>query len=157
MNAEERTALLERYVELSRLLRESVAGASLAQLDGAPPEPGWTARTIVHHVSDVAVMGALRLRMMLLDVVVELWPIEQDDMQVRLRNDQRPIEGALATVEGLTASAASILESLSEEEWLAPRPMPQGPPRSVAEWLAASVSHMEGHIDQIRDALTGTC
>ena len=134
-----------------------MAGSSIAQLDGAPPEPGWTARENVHHVSDIAVMGALRLRLMLLDIEVEMWPTDQDTMQKRLRNDKRPIGPALKTVDGLVESAVSILGSLREDEWTQPRPVPIARSRSVEEWLEASVRHIEQHIDQIRYALTGTC
>lgn len=157
MNAEQRADLLTRYRAAPRLLAESVAGSSIAQLDGAPPEPGWTARENVHHVSDIAVMGALRLRLMLLDIEVEMWPTDQDTMQKRLRNDKRPIGPALKTVDGLVESAVSILGSLREDEWTQPRPVPIARSRSVEEWLEASVRHIEEHIDQIRYALTGTC
>ena len=125
MDAETRADLLARYRAAPKLLAESVAGASIAQLDGAPPEPGWTARTIVHHTADIAVMGGLRLRLMLLDIEVEYWPTDQDTMQKRLRNDRRPIRPALKALEGLVESAVSILEALSEEEWRQPRPLPQ--------------------------------
>lgn len=155
--ADERADLLARYRAAPKLLTEAVAGSSIAQLDGAPPEPGWTARENVHHVSDVAVMGALRLRLMLLDIEVEMWPTDQDTMQKRLRNDKRPIGPALKTVEGLVESAVSILASLREDEWVQPRPTPGNNSRSVEDWLVASVRHIEEHIDQIRYALTGTC
>lgn len=102
-------------------------------------------------------MGGLRLRLMLLDVEVEMWPIDQDSMQGRLRNDRRPIGPALKTVEGLVESACSILDGLSDEEWLQPRPVPGNQSRSVEDWLGANVRHIEEHIDQIRYALTGTC
>jgi hypothetical protein len=157
MDAEQRAKLLARYRAAPALLAESVAGASLAQLDGKPPEPGWTARQIVHHTSDIAIMGALRLRMMLLDIEVEMWPIDGDVMQKRLRNDKRPITPALNTVEALVESACSILGSLREDEWTQPRPMPGNASRSVEDWLAANVRHLDEHIDQIRYALTGTC
>ncbi len=157
VTAESRTELLARYRNAPKLLAESVAGSSIAQLDGAPPEPGWTARQHVHHVSDIAVMGALRLRLMLLDIEVEMWPTDQDTMQKRLRNDKRPIGPALKTVEGLIESAVSILGSLREDEWLQPRPMPGNNSRNVEDWLLANTAHIEEHIDQIRYALTGTC
>ncbi len=157
MNAEARDALLARYRSAPQRLRESIAGSSIAQLDGAPPEPGWTARENVHHVSDIAVMGALRLRLMLVDIEVEMWPTDQDTMQKRLRNDKRPITPALKTVEGLVESAVSIMGSLREDEWTQPRPAPGYNSRSVEDWLAANVGHIEDHIDQIRYALTGTC
>ena len=156
MNAD-REALFERYRSAPQLLRDSVAGASIAQLDGAPPEPGWSARQIVHHVSDVAIMGGLRLRMMLLDIEVELWPIDGDVMQQRLRNDKRPVTPALNTVDALVESAASILASLREEEWTQPRPAPVARSITVEDWLAANTRHIEQHVDQIRYALTGTC
>ena len=117
MGAETRSELLARYRAAPKLLAQSVAGSSLAQLDGAPPEPGWTARQNVHHVSDIAVMGALRLRLMLVDIEVEYWPTDQEVMQKRLRNDKRPIGPALKTVEGLVESAVSILGVLREDEW----------------------------------------
>ena len=157
MNAEDRADLLARYQAAPKLLAESVAGSSIAQLDGAPPEPGWTARENVHHVSDIAVMGALRLRLMLLDIEVEMWPTDQDTMQKRLRNDKRPIGPALKTVEGLVESAVSILGSLREDEWTQPRPVPVARSASIEDWLAANTRHIEQHIDQIRYALTGTC
>ena len=102
-------------------------------------------------------MGALRLRMMLLDIEVEMWPIDGDAMQKRLRNDKRPITPALQTVEALVESASSILGALREDEWTQPRPVPVARARSVEEWLEASVRHVEEHIEQIRYALTGTC
>ena len=157
MAAEERAALLARYRAAPKLLTEAVAGSSIAQLDGPPPEPGWTARENVHHVSDIAVMGALRLRLMLLDIEVEMWPTDQDTMQKRLRNDRRPIGPALKTVEGLVESAVSILGTLREDEWTQPRPVPVARSASIEDWLAANTRHIEEHIDQIRYALTGTC
>ena len=129
----------------------------MAQLDGAPPEPGWTAREHVHHVSDVAIMGALRLRMMLLDIEVELWPIDGDVMQKRLRNDKRPVGPALNAVEALVETASSILAALTEDEWTQPRPVPVARSASIEDWLTANTRHIEEHIDQIRYALTGTC
>ena len=157
MDAEQRADLLARYRAAPRRLTESVAGASIAQLDGVPPEPGWTARQNVHHVSDIAVMGALRLRLMLVDIEVELWPTDQDVLQQRLRNDQRPIGPALKTIEGLVESAVSILGALREDEWVQPRPTPGYHSRSVEDWLVANTRHIEEHIEQIRYALTGTC
>ena len=157
MNRADRTELLGQYRSAPQRLRDSVSGASIAQLDGAPPEPGWTARTIVHHISDIAIMGGLRLRLMLLDIEVERWPTDQDTMQVRLRNDQRAITPALKTVDGLVESAASILESLTEEEWTQPRPYPGNQTTSVEQWLANNAQHIDSHIEQIRYALTGTC
>ena len=153
----DRADLLARYQASPQLLADAVSGASIAQLDGQPPEPGWTARQIVHHTADVAVMAGLRLRLMLQDIEVEMWPIDGDDMSKRLRNDKRPITPALKAYEGLVVSAVSILESLSEEEWAQPRPIPVSRSRSVEEWLEASVRHVEEHVEQIRYALTGTC
>lgn len=157
MTDQSREELLARYRAAPDALKASVAGVSIAQLDGAPPEPGWTAREIVHHVSDIAVMGGLRLRLMLLDIEVETWPLDQDVMQKRLRNDKRPITPALNTFGGLVESGCSILDALREDEWTQPRPVPGAMSRSVEEWLAANVRHVEQHIDQIRYALTGTC
>ena len=157
MNAEERSELIARYRAAPKLLAESVAGVSLAQLDGAPPEPGWTARQTVHHVSDIAIMGALRLRMMLVDIEVEYWPYEQDVLQSRLRYRKRAIGPSLRNVEALTDSSIAILETLREDEWLQPRPIPGNDSRSVEQWLLASTSHIEEHVEQIRYALTGTC
>ncbi len=157
MTNEVRAGLLSSYRASPQRLRDSVSGASMAQLDGAPPEPGWTARTIVHHISDIAVMGGLRLRLMLLDIEVELWPTDQDAMQVRLGNDRRAITPALKAVDGLVDSAASILESLSEEEWTQPRPYPGNQSTTVEQWLENNARHIDGHIEQIRYALTGTC
>ena len=157
MGAETRSELLARYRAAPKLLAESVAGSSLAQLDGAPPEPGWTARQNVHHISDIAVMGALRLRLMLVDIEVEYWPTDQEVMQKRLRNDKRPIGPALKTVEGLVESAVSILGALREDEWVQPRPMPGNNSGSIEGWLTANTHHIEEHIDQIRYALTGAC
>ena len=157
MKPEDRAELFARYRSAPKLLRDSVAGASIAQLDGAPPEPGWTARENVHHVSDVAIMGALRLRMMLLDIEVEMWPIDGDLMQKRLRNDKRPITPALNTVEALSESASSILSALTEDEWTQPRPVPVARSVSAEDWLTANTRHIEEHIEQIRYALTGTC
>ena len=157
MNADERTELLARYRQAPALLTESVAGASLAQLDGSPPEPGWTARQTIHHVSDIAIMGALRLRMMLVDIEVEYWPYTQEVLQSRLRYTKRPIGPSLRNVEALTDSSAAILDTLREDEWLQPRPIPGNESRSVEDWLLANTRHIEEHVDQIRYALTGTC
>lgn len=157
MTNDARAALLNHYRASPQRLRDSVSGASIAQLDGAPPEPGWTARTIVHHISDIAIMGGLRLRLMLLDIEVERWPTNQDTMQVRLRNDRRAITPALKAVDGLVESAASILDSLSEEEWAQPRPFPGNQSTTVEQWLENNARHIDAHVDQIRYALTGTC
>ncbi len=157
MSQTDRAEWLKRYRAAPQALREEVAGASMAQLDGPAPDEGWTARQIVHHTADIAIMGALRLRLMLVDVTLEYWDYEQDSLQQVLSYRKRPVGPSLTQIDALVESSAQILDRLRDEQWSIPHRLPTGEAFTVFDLLVANATHIEEHTAQTRYALTGTC
>ena len=88
-----------------------------AELDARPADGGWTAREVVHHTADSEMTSAIRLRR--LDR-----RRRAPDRRLRRRRVRaaapitttRPIEPALAAIEGARATTAQILNGLTEAE-----------------------------------------
>lgn len=109
----------------------------------------WPLRAHVHHVADVSVMGALRLRLMLAGVTLEYWQYDQAAFQAA-NHYEREVGASLELAELIAESNVSILERLSDEEWSAPRRLPDGSEISVLDWLHHATLHINDHVAVLR-------
>ena len=145
-------ALLYEYKRALEWL-DVVVRAAPAGMHDAATEDGedgvWPLRAHVHHVADVSVMGALRLRLMLADVTLEYWRYDQVAFQ-EANHYEREVGASLELSEAIAVSNVSILERLSDAEWSAPRRLPDGSEISALDWLHHATNHIRDHTEVLR-------
>ena len=153
MDADRRAALVAQYEAGPGALRAAVAGLSEAELDHRPSDGGWTPREVVHHVADSEMTSAIRLRRLIAEDDPLIVGYDGDEFARRLHYADRPIEPALAAVEGARATTAQILRGLTDEEWARSGTHSESGPYGVEPWLEIYAVHCDEHADQIRVAL----
>ena len=153
MRTVERTELIRRYREGPAVLEEAVAGLHDAELDRRPPDGGWTAREVVHHVADSEMTSAIRLRRLLAEEDPVIQGYDQAEFARRLHYSRRPLQPSLAAVRAARETSASILEHLTEADWRRSGTHTESGEYSVAGWLAIYAAHCHDHAEQIRRAV----
>jgi hypothetical protein len=153
MDAAKRAALVAQYVAGPEVLRAALAGATDAELDARPADGGWTAREVAHHTADSEMTSAIRLRRLIAEDDPLIVGYDGDEFARRLRYDDRPVEPALAAIEGARATTAQILDRLTEAEWGRAGTHSEMGAYGVERWLEIYAAHCHEHADQIRQAL----
>jgi hypothetical protein len=143
--------LLERYRRGTAAVRAALEGASDDDLDAVPPDGGWTARQVVHHLADAETMSATRLRRLLAEDEPVIHAYPEELFAARLRYD-RPIASSLAVLEAVRASSAELLDLLDERDWARAGTHTEDGPYSVTTWLETYADHAEDHARQIAAA-----
>ena len=155
MDKETRTKLIDQYKDGSRVVAESLAGATDQELD-TPPAPGkWTAREIAHHLADSEMTAAVRLRLLIATPCPQIMGYDQDAFARRLHYDKRPIEASLDAFNAARRSTAEILDRMTEAEWLREGTHSEVGRYTPEGWLEIYATHAHAHADQIlvaRDA-----
>jgi hypothetical protein len=153
MDQKQRQALIRRYRDGHRVLAAALAGATDAELDAQPPDGGWTARQIAHHVPDSEMTSAIRLRRLVAEERPEMYAYDEEGFAQRLYYD-RPIAAALDAVRAVRAVTAELLDRLSPEEWVREGSHDQHDAYSVEVWLEIYAAHCHEHAEQITRALS---
>jgi hypothetical protein len=151
----ERTALVARYRDGERAVREVVAGATPDELDGRPAASDeWTAREIVHHLADSEMISAYRLRKLIAEDGPVIEGYDEPRYARRLFYDDRDIEPSLAALGAARATTAQILDRLTEDQWGRSGVHTESGRYGVEDWLRIYSEHAHDHADQIRRALS---
>ena len=144
-----RAAHIQTLRELPARLQSAVAGLNDAQLDTPYREGGWTVRQVVHHVADSHANSYVRFKLAL----TEDWPIIKPYDEAAWANlaDSRrmPIDGLLALISALHTRWVTLLESLSEEEFLRGYNHPESGRQNLATALAIYEWHSRHHVAHI--------
>jgi hypothetical protein len=147
MDQAERQVLIARYVEGPRVVEEALTRIGEDRLD-VRADDGWTAREVVHHLADSEMTSAIRLRRLIAEDRPEIVGYDEPEYARRLYYD-RPIETSLAAVRAARASTATILERLTEEEWLREGTHSESGRYSVEDWLRIYAAHAHDHAAQM--------
>ena len=153
MDTDRRAALVAQYEAGPGVMRAVVDGLGDVELDHRPSDGGWTPREVVHHVADSEMTSAIRLRRLIAEDDPLIVGYDGDEFARRLHYADRPIEPALAAVEGARATTAQILRGLTEEEWARSGTHSESGRYGVEPWLEIYAVHCDDHADQIRAAL----
>ncbi len=152
MDAAKRAALVAEYVAGPEVIRASLAGITEAELDARPADGGWTPREVVHHTADSEMTSAIRLRRLVAEDAPLIVGYDGDEFARRLHYGDRPIEPALAAIDGARQTTAQILDALTEAEWGRTGTHSEMGPYGVERWLEIYSAHCHEHADQIRRA-----
>jgi hypothetical protein len=153
VDATRRTQLVERYREGPTVVESVVAELTDEDLDRAPPEGGWSAREVVHHLADSEMTSAVRVRKLLAEDSPVIQGYDETEYARRLHYGDRPIGPSLAALRSSRESTASILDMLDEEDWARSGRHTESGAYSVETWLEIYAAHAHDHARQIERAV----
>jgi hypothetical protein len=154
MDANERSALIDRYRDGIAEVDEALAGATADELDRRPAPNEWSARDVSHHLADSETMSTIRLRRLLAEDEPIIQAYDEAEFARRLHYD-RAIEPSLAVFAAVRTANVELLNTLTEKEWARTGTHSDDGPYSVEGWLQIYADHGHDHADQIRRARAG--
>ena len=147
----DRAKLLDRFRAGYAEVEAALADITEAELDHSPPNGGWTAREVAHHLADSEATAYVRLRRLIAEDGPLIQGYDEPEYARRLHYD-RPIASSLAVLRGVREASLSLLESLTPEEWERSGTHEESGAYSVDRWLQIYANHSHEHAGQIRDA-----
>ena len=148
MDAKTRQQLIQQYKDGYRVVSDALEKISDAELDARPGPGKWSVREIVHHLADAEMIGGLRLRMLLASERPTIVSYDQDEYARRLHYD-RPIDTSLGAFRAARASAAELLDHMSEAEWQREGVHSEAGRYTMERWLELYAAHAHAHAQQI--------
>jgi hypothetical protein len=146
--ADSRVAQIDTLRQLPERLKSAVDGLDEHQLDTPYRERGWTVRQVVHHVADSHANSYVRIKLAL----TEEWPTIKpydEGAWAKLLDSRLPVSVSLDLIAALHARWVSLLESLSEEQFLRGYVHPEGGRQNLAHVLALYDWHSRHHTAHI--------
>jgi hypothetical protein len=150
----DRTELLDRFRTGFDDVVDALAGITPDELDRRPPDGGWSAREVTHHVADSEATAYIRLRRLIAEDNPTIVGYDEEAFARRLHYD-RPIEPSLTVLEGVRTASLQLLESLTPDEWQRAGTHTESGAYTVDDWLRIYAGHSHDHADQIRRARRG--
>ena len=147
-----RPALLADYLEATYEIEVVLEELSESELEARESEDQWSVRQIVHHLADVEVGDAMRLRQMLTHDSPLIVPYDEELFAAGLHYN-RPIETSVATFYALRASSGTILDQIAERDWSRPGNHAEHDLYTVEILVRKSIEHDRLHLAQIQRAL----
>jgi hypothetical protein len=144
-----RAAHIQTVRLLPERLRAAVAGLNDAQLDTPYRDGGWTVRQVVHHVADSHAVAYIRCKHALTEDWPTLRPYDEAAWAELADSRLLPVDVSLALIAALHTRWASLLESLSEEEFQKGYNHPQRGRENLARALAMYDWHSRHHTAHI--------
>lgn len=150
--SEEREELLERYAAGVELIRESSEIVPFADWDKSPGAGEWSARQVLIHLADSEIVGAGRLRQLLAEERPTLYAYQQAAWAEQLGYAaNQDVAEALELAAALRRSNVDLLRRvLTEATWARTAEHPTRGPLDLAGLLRLYISHLEGHLEQLR-------
>lgn len=148
----ERPALLAEYLESTYEIEVVLEELSESELEARERPEEWSVRQIVHHLADVEVGDAMRLRQMLAHESPLIVAYDEGLFAAGLHYE-RPIETSVATFFALRASNGAILEQIEERDWSRAGRHEEHDLYTVEILVGRSMAHDRLHLAQIQRAL----
>jgi hypothetical protein len=150
----DRTALLDRFRTGYDDVIDALADIDPEELDRRPPDGGWSAREVAHHLADSEATAYIRLRRLIAEDNPTIVGYDEEEFARRLHYE-RPIEPSLAILQGVRSSSLQLLESLTPDEWERAGTHTESGAYTVDDWLRIYAGHSHDHADQIRRGRRG--
>ena len=146
------TALTADLLAEARKIEQLVSSLSESDLNRRETPNDWSVRQIIHHIADVEVGDAMRLRQMLAHDAPLIVAYDEGLFAERLHYD-RPIAASLATFSALRASNAAILERIPGADWSRQGRHEEHALYTVEILVHRSIEHDRLHLQQMQRAL----
>ena len=148
----ERPALLAEYLDATNEIEVVLEELSGSELEARENPNEWSIRQIVHHLADVEVGDAMRLRLMIAHDGPLITAYDESLFAERLHYE-RPIEVSLSLFSQLRASNVELVERLTEAEWSRHGWHEEHERYSIEILVDRSIAHDRAHLAQIQRAL----
>jgi DinB superfamily len=150
LNASERSALIARYRDGYKAVREALEGVTDEDLDRSA-DGGWTPRQVIHHLADAEIEGATRIRHLVAEPDAQIRAYDEKVFTERLAR-HRPIEASLEAMRWARESTAQLLDTMDDEDWSRAGTHSERGRYSAEDWLTLAAAHAHDHAQQIRKA-----
>lgn len=150
MTREQREKLIERYASGAEEIASSLEGFPSEELTTRAFAGKWSAAEIVHHLADSEMIGAIRLRRLIVEEHPVIQGYDQEAYAAQLRYIGRDIRPALDALRSARATTAQLLRTISEEEWGATGWHSEHGLYTTERWLEIYAEHAHRHAEQIR-------
>lgn len=111
-----RNEFINDIAGLPENLSKTVEDLSDAQFDTPYRPEGWTVRQTVHHVADSHLNSLIRFKLALTEDMPTIRPY-YEDRWAELKDSLLPVESSLKIIEGLHLRWATLLNSMSDEDF----------------------------------------
>ena len=148
----EREALLTEYYQTAIQIEETVDTLSESALAHRERPSEWCIREIIHHLADVEIGDAMRLRQMVAHESPLIVAYDEGLFASRLHYDRR-LSSSQAVYTILRTSNHEIVQLLEDDEWLRPGRHEEREQYTVEILVRRSIEHDHQHLAQIRRAL----
>jgi hypothetical protein len=145
----ERAALIQRYADGPRRLRDAFSAAPAEARLGRPKPGEWSAHEIVCHCADSETQAASRIRVLASEREPLILGYDQDAWARDFDYHGHPADLALATVEAVRANTAALLRRLADEAWRKEGRHTESGRYTAEDWLRIYAEHLEAHARQI--------
>ena len=103
--------------DLPAKLHEAVNGLDQDQLDTPYRDGGWTLRQTVHHIADSHINSFCRFKLALTEDEPPTIRPYYEDRWAELADSKEPIDVSLKIIEGVHSRWASLLESMTDDDF----------------------------------------
>jgi hypothetical protein len=129
--------------------RAAVAGLTPAQLDTPYREGGWTIRQVIHHLADAQMNALIRMKLVLTEEHPTLKPWDQVTWARLADSLDAPVEESLATLDGVHARMARVLEAAPPEAFARGAFHPENGEMTLDSLVEIYGGHGPHHVKQI--------
>ena len=155
LSADERLALIDRYADGPRLLREALADLPSVMWQYRPAEGAWSVHEILIHLADSEANAFLRCRLLAAQPGEPVMAYDQDIWANTLNYHEEDPEEALAVLESVRRSSASLLRKLPDSAFAQTVTHAEfDRPYTFDDWLQVYSQHIPDHIEQMQANLT---
>jgi hypothetical protein len=155
MTSTERQVLIARYKAGYDEVVRALAGIGPDERDWRPASGEWSAREVVHHLADSETISGIRLRRLLIEHDPVIQGYDEAEYARHFRYQERPWEPALRAFEAARATAAQVLDAMTDADWHRAGTHTESGPYSTEGWLRIYAEHAYVHAAQIRNNRAG--
>jgi uncharacterized damage-inducible protein DinB len=147
---EQRKQFVKEIAELPDDLREAVKNLTGEQLDSPYRPGGWTARQVVHHVGDSHMNSLIRFKLALSEDNPTIRPYAED-LWAQTAEYKMPVEVSLNLIDSIHQRWATLLDSLSDEDFARTINHPESGKWTLESLLGMYVWHGKHHMAHINN------
>jgi hypothetical protein len=143
--------LLEKYHSSAITFVEEGAKISAEGLKKSK-DGEWSAAFVIHHIADAEIQFGVRYANALCEDNPPIIPFDEEKFPTGLQYNNRSVTVSLNSLAASHAMNYEILKNASDADWSRISTHPQRGPVTLLQLVTLSANHIEGHIDQLKNA-----
>lgn len=147
--SERRESFKDTIRDLPKNIAAAVDGLTDEQLDTPYRDGGWTLRQTVHHVADSHINSLCRFKLALTEDEAPTIRPYYEDRWAELADSGMPVDVSLKIIEGVHSRWASLLDSMTDDDFKRQFVHPETGTWTLEEVLALYAWHSRHHTAHI--------